>query len=314
MKEMLDKDIWGHFETGDVLIVDRGFRDSIDKIEEKDFIAKMPSFGDNPNRPLTTEQANSSRFTTKSRFIVEVINGRIKSYFQYFNKIIQNSTVATLFADFKIACALYNATFEPFPDRTTDEMITRMITYLHAPNNLAHLVKNENLNNQRSLFKPLEDAVVELFPNLNIDELLLYACGSYQVKMAKNYYGDHIDENGDIHCEVVVEGYLNYRQYNINIDTNDSILLKARIRSRHSNAVKYFVYILIHKEYTDISSIIDHYCSCKVRQRVVGCCSHVILLLWYFGHAPHLPNIPLSASPMKDIFPEDADTSDCDTD
>lgn len=55
MNEMLDKDIWGHFETDDVLIVDCGFRDSIDKIEEKDFIAKIPSFGDNPNRPLTTE-------------------------------------------------------------------------------------------------------------------------------------------------------------------------------------------------------------------------------------------------------------------
>jgi len=66
---------------------------------------------------------------------------------------------------------------------------------------------------------------VESFPNLSIDNLFLYAYGSYQVKMAKNYYGDHANKNG----EVIVERC--YRQYNINADANDSIDTSTNARN-----------------------------------------------------------------------------------
>lgn len=37
MIELLEKDCWSSIQRGDVLVVDRGFRDSLSQIEEKGF-------------------------------------------------------------------------------------------------------------------------------------------------------------------------------------------------------------------------------------------------------------------------------------
>ncbi|XP_011339965.1 uncharacterized protein LOC105280839 [Ooceraea biroi] len=74
-------------KPGDIFLVDRGFRDSLKSIQEKGFVAKMPCFSDTPSSSLTTEQANTSRMVTKSRYIVEYVNGWIKNFFQFFNSI-----------------------------------------------------------------------------------------------------------------------------------------------------------------------------------------------------------------------------------
>ena len=96
-----------------LLIVDRGFRDAIENINAKGFIAKMPPFPDSPSGKLSTKQANDSRSVTKSRYIVEIINGRLKKWFQYFDKTVHNSTLLYLSDDFKIACFLHNVVFKP---------------------------------------------------------------------------------------------------------------------------------------------------------------------------------------------------------
>ena len=57
LKELLDTNIWCRFEAGDVLLVDRGFRDTLFKISEKEFVPKMPHFSDTPSAPLTTSQS-----------------------------------------------------------------------------------------------------------------------------------------------------------------------------------------------------------------------------------------------------------------
>lgn len=151
MNNLLDKDLWSAFEDGDVFIVNRGFRDSIDKIRNRDFIQKMPAFSEGPNELLTTKQANKSRLITKSRYIVEVRNGRIKQQFQYFNKTIQNTIVLSLFNDFKVACALYNFTFTPVLPKYHDLIIERML-YYSVKDNLSKLMKEKNLNMKSSIY------------------------------------------------------------------------------------------------------------------------------------------------------------------
>lgn len=46
MDELLQTNCWSSFETGDVLIVDSGFRDSLPVIDEQGFQAKISSFAD----------------------------------------------------------------------------------------------------------------------------------------------------------------------------------------------------------------------------------------------------------------------------
>ena len=91
--------------------------------------------------------------------------------------------------------------------------------------------------------------------------------------MAPYYYSDHINEDGDFEFFVKENLKINYESYNINIDPKNAFLIKVRVDSRHSSSTKYFVFILIDKTKQSVDAIIGHTCGCKVRKRVVGCCS-----------------------------------------
>lgn len=58
----------------------------------------MTEFADKSSAPLTTAQGSRSRLVTMN----EVINGRIKGKFKYFAQIIQNTTLYSVYEDFKI--------------------------------------------------------------------------------------------------------------------------------------------------------------------------------------------------------------------
>ena len=303
MSLVLNKYKWNEFEVGDIFLVDRGFRDSLQAIEKKGFVAKMPYFADKPSAQLSTMQANASRLVTKSRYVVELVNGIIKQLFKYVHMTIHSSTVSDVFEDFKIACAIYNCIFTPISSKTSKAVTDKMLRNVNEENKLANLVIEEKLNKKRNIFKPIQDLELHNFPRLQLDDLTLYTCGSYQLKMARSYYAQHVSENDDFKCDAVTETQkIDYSKYGIDIDPYNAILLKARISSKHFNAVKYFVYILVDTRSKNIDSIRGHYCACKVGKRVVGCCSHVALLLWYFSYARFLKFIHLPSASLSNIF------------
>ena len=53
---------------------------------------------------------------------------------------------------------------------------------------------------------------------------------------------------------------------------------------------------------SEINAIIGHTYNCKVGQRVVGCCSHVVTLIWFFGMAGFLDTIPIPAQYLSGYF------------
>lgn len=59
------QDIKNWIEKEDIFIVDRGFRDSLDFLEDFGINAKMPSFIQKGQAQMTTEEANTSRLVTK---------------------------------------------------------------------------------------------------------------------------------------------------------------------------------------------------------------------------------------------------------
>ena len=62
-------------QKADTFIVDRGFRDCVEVLENKyGFQVKMPALLSKNEKQLNTKEANSSRFVTKLRWVVEVIN------------------------------------------------------------------------------------------------------------------------------------------------------------------------------------------------------------------------------------------------
>lgn len=91
------------FLENDVMILDRGFRDSIADIESCGYVAQMPPTKLRDETQLTTEQANKSRLVTMCRWVVEVVNGRFNRDYKLLRQDYFNSTLHNLFPDFRIA-------------------------------------------------------------------------------------------------------------------------------------------------------------------------------------------------------------------
>lgn len=59
------------------------------------------------------------------------------------------------------------------------------------------------------------------------------------------YCADRIDENRDFEFQITIEfDTLDYQKYQIEIQTNNSILIKIKLHSKHLNNVKYFICVL----------------------------------------------------------------------
>jgi len=137
--------------SNDILVVDRGFRDSIELIEDLGLIAKMPHFLQNKHQH-TTEEANESRLITSVRWIVEAVNGLIKRW-KALGQVMPNSQIP-LIGDFvRIVCAICNA-FRPPRVKKNDEqeiVAERMLRLVVGGNRkldeaASHLAENGSSN------------------------------------------------------------------------------------------------------------------------------------------------------------------------
>ena len=64
----------------DILIVDRGFRDVKEFLEAVGLSVYYPSFLQRGQSQLDDREANKSRLVTKVRWVVEVVNSRLKRW------------------------------------------------------------------------------------------------------------------------------------------------------------------------------------------------------------------------------------------
>jgi hypothetical protein len=90
----------------DVVVVDRGFRDSVNIMKGLGLEVAMPPFLDG-RRQFSTTESNQSRCITKVRWIVEAVNGQMKQ-FKFLSNTIQNSSLPHLEAYISIVCSIIN--------------------------------------------------------------------------------------------------------------------------------------------------------------------------------------------------------------
>ena len=135
-------------------------------------------------------------------------------------------------------------------------------------NTLLQRIKDGTLSARTHWKKTIEDADFD-FPELSIEDLRRLLFGTYQIKQSKSYVEEHLDSNGN---------------YTIELEGSDDNILRCTIRSRHSNVVKYKVWI----QYALIGDPIPAwYCQCKAGARTIGCCAHVASIIWYLSFARH---------------------------
>lgn len=210
--------------------------------------------------------------------MVESANGRIKRW-KYLDRTVSNTQIPFIGDYVRIAAALSNKYCPPLSSGAAedDQAIASKMLYLSQKGNeLRELVENEGWDRRSSLWKAMDaDDVATDFPILTEEEIRNITLGTYQVKMAKAYSHEHLQEDG---------------AYDILIAEDVQNIIGAKIQSRHVSAKKYQCWIH-HRE----GAILSWYCKCKAGSRVVGCCAHITSVLWYLAYARH------KSTPVKGV-------------
>lgn len=290
-------------QAGDVILVDRGFRDSVRFLKKKHFIVKMTEFVQKGTHgQLTTAQGNKSRLVTKMRFAIEVANGRMKNKWSIFNKIIPSILTPNLMADYKIGAALMNAFAQPIICDKFDHVniSSRMLNSVTAKNHLTRIINSKSFQRTKKFFFGSIEPNELTFPKYTREQLKSFACGTYCIKQAVSYAAEHIKVHGVFQISVLPNTYVSMHFGKIcsKEKINEPIFIAAKIKSRFRGAKMHNTYILY--DACDINKKI-YFCKCQHGKRTVGCCSHTMTVVWYFGFGRH-QGMKDPASHLNDFF------------
>ncbi|CAF5116027.1 unnamed protein product, partial [Rotaria magnacalcarata] len=264
-----EQDILNWLHDDDVLILDRGFRDTVRAMKQFGFQVAMPSFL-NGRKQFSLEEANLNRCITKVRWIVESVNAQLKQW-KYFSQTIPNSSLCFLCNYIDITCALINA------------YGSRCVQDIHSGNEMATqmLQKCQTTHPvQLRLLELLEtklrwkkyDAQLLIFPELTEQELRNLCYGTYQIKQAKSYIREHLTQSPLVDNDI---------EFIIELCAQHNDLVRARFESCHCNNKNHIATVQF--ELYMESPISGWYCTCTLGCRDVGCCAHVAALLWHLG-------------------------------
>lgn len=78
---------------------------------------------------------------------------------------------------------------------------------------------------------------------------------------------------------------INFENYGIVVQ--DPLLVKAYMKSRYRSGKHHHIFVLADKSKQGGDSIIEYYCTCESGARTVGCCSHVMTIVWYLGYGQY---------------------------
>ena len=108
---------------------------------------EIPSFLKKGQKQHDVVDSNSSRLTTKIRWIVESANGRMKCW-KYLANVVPNSQIPNIGDDVRLVCAMPNKYMKPLcSSKETDELFGCQLLYLSKQNNhLMERVKHDELD------------------------------------------------------------------------------------------------------------------------------------------------------------------------
>lgn len=168
--------IWNNVEEikkwiqeDDIFVVDRGFRDSLDMLENIGMKAKMPHFLSKGQKQHSTSEANATRLVTKVRWVVESVNGKFKQW-RYFDRVLPNTQIPNIGNDLRFICAL-NKYFQLLStgDAQEDQTVAARMLYLSKESNtLMEKIQNEGLDKMSVKWKKVEASNKQVVPNFPV--------------------------------------------------------------------------------------------------------------------------------------------------
>ena len=206
----------------------------------------------------------------------------VKICFQYFAYVYHPPFPPHLMTDLRNAAAIHSVFYANLISDVMDanEISQLIISELNTKNTLGKVVKEYNLNRKTSRFHSIIDIQLQDFPILTEKDLHLIALGHYQLNQAKCYYLEHISPYGKFKIKLCTDvTHIDFASYEMYITY--PIFLKARTQSQHVHETKYYIYILVDKNVEEIQK--EYYCTCKNNACTMGCCVHIIMVIWFFG-------------------------------
>lgn len=259
------------FKKDDILILDRGFRDSIEFLNDIGFCTKFPAFLGPKEKQFSAKEGNETRLVTKIRWAVESVNARLKTW-KFLDKVVCNKDIPHLKKYINIVAAICNCFRAPLQQsRDNDCDIARKMV---ERSKMANLVQQE-VESQGHLKKHLShwqsiESIDFTFPRLGDDYLRSLTFGVYQLSQAPHYADQHLSD-GDL---------------DIRVNKASDEYIRGKIQSRHTSSKKYFLWIKINHD-DPHDPIVGWYCECKAGARTVGCCAHIATIIWYLGNGKH---------------------------
>ena len=167
----------------------------------------------------------------------------------------------------QIVCVIINP-YHPRLIRDTgydDEMAGMMLERANKKNALETSLDDNKFQKILKWTKMKGIEAAPDFPKLSQAQLEELTLSVFQLKQAKSYTNEHINDDG---C------------YEIMISTPTNGLLRAKIQSRHFNRKAYNAIVQYNK-----STILEWCCQCPYGNVTIGCCSHVASVIWYLSLA-----------------------------
>ncbi|CAF4616697.1 unnamed protein product [Rotaria socialis] len=223
-------DILQWVEENDIMILDRGFRDSLGVLKSLGIDVAMPSFLGPKQNQSDVQDANNYRFVTILRWVVESVNARIKR-FKWFNQVIPNSSLPSVQDFICIVAALLNCFHVSMvtPSPNDDETIRRM-NYLRTQNNTLQIFLIDYNLTRNSIWNVIGiHNLVQRFPKLSMVDLRMITLGVYQMKRVRSYAEEHADsiDLTDPNLEFSIQSCT---------DTNAHDIIRIRFQSVHKKS------------------------------------------------------------------------------
>ena len=198
-----------------------------------------------------------------------------------------------IMVDFRIAGALINLFYsQRVADKSDSIEIARLMKQkLNSKNNLEKYLNIHHSQSQK-IFKDIDEVININFPQLEIDIIRKYVTlGSYQLKQSYGYLAEHLKKNGRYKFKIA-EQVVTENNYKITF---------SEIHSRHSDSIKYKVFVKFLPDSNDHNSL-EWICSCKSGKRTVGCCTHVASVIYYLACGHRCEKIPTPGLRLNSIL------------
>lgn len=122
---------------------------------------------------------------------------------------------------------------------------------------------------------------------LTKEDLKKISLGNYQINQMSAYCIEHIKSCGD--CFVFHKCTQSIKTTFLadlisRKELNDPILIYTKLHSRFRKKSTYQTFVLIDAAVDGVAGVIDYSCECRHGLRTVGCCSHIMAVIGYFGY------------------------------